>query len=350
MIFKVLLAFALVLGLAYGQNTIQLAATIRDFADYDGNVAPQHPDFDHFTGAVATTGIVANTLDADSKPVLVDTKGVVTSAATFNQWWNDVPGTNIDIPYTLTLTETGPGTGVYGYDNQNFFPIDNQGFGNDLSSHPEHNFGFTVEVHTVFTYQQGQTFYFKGDDDLWVFINNQLVIDLGGPHPALEANVNLDDLGLTEGQDYPLDIFYAERHQPYSTLKIQTSIKLKPLCTAPQWYNAAKNACDDCVLPQVYLDETKACGLCNAPRVYDSETFTCESCPGDEYRNFDGNCISDCPKKLQDTQDGLPICKFPCRSTQIYNMITERCRCDCKAPYTQQTVNGYQICDLIIPS
>jgi len=349
MIFKALIALALVLGLAHGQNTISLLTNIRDFANYDSGLPQAHPDFNHFGGGVHT-GIVAQTLGADDKPVYVDGQGVITSKETFDQWYNDVNGVNIDIPYTLTLTETGPGTGVYGYDSSAFFPIDNQGYGNDLPYNQDHNWGFTLEMHTVFTYEQGQTFYFRGDDDLWVFINKQLAIDLGGLHGPEAKTVNLDDLGLTEGQDYNLDLFYAERHATGSNLKIQTSIKLKPTCIPPQIYNEAKNACENCVLPQVYLDETKACGLCNAPRVYDSETFTCESCPGDEYRNFDGNCISDCPKKLQDTQDGLPICKFPCRSTQIYNMITERCRCDCKAPYTQQTVNGYQICDLIIPS
>ena len=50
--------------------------------------------------------------------------------------------------------------------------------------------------------KKGQTFYFTADDDLWVYINNQLVIDLGGLHPPLEKNVNLNDLGLTVGQDY----------------------------------------------------------------------------------------------------------------------------------------------------
>ena len=75
-------------------------------------------------------------------------------------------------------------------------------------------------------YQGHETFTFVGDDDVWVFINNQLVIDLGGRHSQLTGSVSLDSLGLTVGSSYPLDVFNAERHTTQSNFRIDTTLAL----------------------------------------------------------------------------------------------------------------------------
>jgi fibro-slime domain-containing protein len=136
----------------------------------------------------------------------------------------------------MTLKDNGNGT--YSYDSLSagaplspgggFFPIDDgsayqTSFGNQGSNH---NFSFTVEIHTVFTYSGGETFHFSGDDDVFVYIDNKLVINLGGIHSREQADVAIDSLGLIKGTTYPLDFFSAERHVTQSNLLITTTLGL----------------------------------------------------------------------------------------------------------------------------
>ena len=101
---------------------------------------------------------------------------------------------------------------------------DQQRGGKDNSNH---NFGFTMKVQATFEYIPGQYFDFLGDDDVWVFINNRLVVDIGGQHAQVAGAVDLDTLGLTPGETYPFHIFYAERHTSSSNFRMHTSIDLK---------------------------------------------------------------------------------------------------------------------------
>jgi fibro-slime domain-containing protein len=77
---------------------------------------------------------------------------------------------------------------IYQYNSANFFPIDGRGFGNFYGGH---NFGFTFVSNLRFTYQGFETFDFVGDDDVFVFINGMLALDLGGVHSAESATLDL---------------------------------------------------------------------------------------------------------------------------------------------------------------
>ena len=201
---------------------------MRDFCS-SGYAAVQgcttNVDFDN-VGTGNQKNAVATALGADGKPVFnpaVGGSSVFSNAANFNQWYNDVAGVNKTSTLAMTFNETSPG--IYQYINPGFFPIDGQGWGNQGNAH---NYHFTLELATMFTYQAGQTFSFTGDDDVWVFINGQRVIDLGGIHGADTEVVSLDTLGLTAGNDYSFNFFFAERHLTQSNLSITTSIRLKP--------------------------------------------------------------------------------------------------------------------------
>ena len=83
-----------------------------------------------------------------------------------------------------------------------------------------HNFGFTMKIQATFKYEPGQYFEFLGDDDVWVFINNKLAVDIGGQHAQVAGSVDLDTLGLVVGETYPFHIFYAERHTSSSNFRM----------------------------------------------------------------------------------------------------------------------------------
>ncbi|MHC4217988.1 MAG: fibro-slime domain-containing protein [Planctomycetota bacterium] len=185
----------------------------------------------------------------DSFPLPGDTAGSfgqagtggITSARTFAHWFRDVPVYNMSVPLTLTLYRQA--NGLYVFDDQlnpeyieldGFFPIDDRLFGNTNghgNPHDQHNFHFTFEVHTQFQYDAaaGQSFKFEGTDSVWLYIDGNLVNDIVGVHASHDQYVDLDRLGLVDGEWYQLDFFFAQRYLPQSHFKIETNVLLESM-------------------------------------------------------------------------------------------------------------------------
>lgn len=246
---------------------------------YDYHADGSNPDFeppfaDPLTGHFST-GMVQDTLSTDRKPLLLGDSvfndhleewyrpsGIFGTGAAFTidpatgagTWSELVPylgrtdewvGQNYSGSYSMACVVicdslpfhlTDIRTGMYRYDDDPFLPLDGRGFGAEPTYYApydwwntdDNNFGFTMELHRDFVYRNGLTFEFTGDDDVWAFVDGQLVMDLGGVHAPMSHSVELTSISLQTGTVYEFDFFFAERHVSHSQMTLSANFLLGP--------------------------------------------------------------------------------------------------------------------------
>ena len=147
-------------------------------------------------------------------------------------------GTKKDVRYDRESGTIYNGTN--GGDESGFYPLEDLGYeqpglltATSKVNNGAKNGSFTLRGESQFVYNKDSNLYFTftGDDDVYMYINGVLALDLGGAHGRNSKTVNLNDLdatkyGLKEGQVATFTFFYMERCSDASTFGIETNMEL----------------------------------------------------------------------------------------------------------------------------
>ncbi|MCB6473602.1 SpaA isopeptide-forming pilin-related protein [Coprococcus comes] len=137
--------------------------------------------------------------------------------------------------YTLKTVKDTNGN-VLTTEGSDFYPLDNTRQLSYERSETAHNYFFGMRYDVPFKigdYVGPMNYEFTGDDDLWVLLDGELILDLGGIHKAASGTVDIwQELGKTADQltpeekekEHTLTVLYMERGAGESNCKMKFTL------------------------------------------------------------------------------------------------------------------------------
>ncbi len=148
--------------------------------------------------------------------------GGIDSPRSFRQWFREAPGANISTIHGIELVRNGDN---YEFTTEDFHPVDRQLYGNESDAH-NRNFTYEISARFIYTQCSGQFIQVAGEGDAWLFVDGELVMDLGGAGTAGQQYVEMDRLGLADGAIHDIRLFYAQRSVDDAAFSISTNMAL----------------------------------------------------------------------------------------------------------------------------
>ena len=374
---------------ATNQNKTKFSGTVQSGKRYG------YPDFGCTYSGSGCKGMVESSLDADGKPVIKSspsscTLSHLTCRGTHYYWYRYVKGLNLKIDSKLTMTQDANDADKYSFMKDKWYPLQGMGYAlSETANGTSYRYGnFTSELHTYFQYKGGETLSFRGDDDVWAFINRKLFVDLGGMQSGNSATETLSNakcsfedkdgktksivcdnkFDIYENGIYELHFFQAERCDSGSLYQLTLDGFLKTgqsVCTAEATTcgNGQLDSGEDCDLVSgtikysssvSSLNPSGCTGACKAQYCGDGIVNGSEECDlGAKNANTaTANCTTSC--KLPVCGDGIVQRGETCdkgsanvSSTTYSSTPKTLCTTSCNwAPYCGDgIINGSEKCD-----
>jgi fibro-slime domain-containing protein len=141
-----------------------------------------------------------------------------------------------------------------------------------------HDFYYTTEARYLFKYAGPASLSFFGDDDVYVYINGKLKLDLGAPHQRLMGTAAIGDAAdnLQMGKIYEIAVFHADRHPRDANYQLTlSSFSTTESNCMPTCGDGVATAAEEC-----------DCGT--------DPNHLPDGCPGINMDGVYGGCTSDC--------------------------------------------------------